>query len=152
MFWMFFEELRFFGVRQLILWVILLWMHIFSALYDPCGSLYDEVPYVWCRQGQYVWCRQGQYALSCPFVDICLCSYLFRDRITSRSRSGSRFRSRSGSRFVSRSRSRSRSSSRSRSRSRYRQAAAPTPPFDRIQKTCIRIPIRLSCFCFDVGS
>ena len=34
----FFEELGFFGARQMIPWVILLWMHIFSALCDPWGS------------------------------------------------------------------------------------------------------------------
>ena len=34
----FFQELGFFGARQMIPWVILLWMHIFSSLCDPWGS------------------------------------------------------------------------------------------------------------------
>ena len=37
-----FEELGFFGARQMIPWVILLQMHIFSALCDPWGSCDDE--------------------------------------------------------------------------------------------------------------
>ena len=46
MFWTFFEELGFFGVRQMIPWVILLQMHPLTALYDPFGSCYDKVPSV----------------------------------------------------------------------------------------------------------
>ena len=42
----FFEQLRIFGVRQMILCVILLQMHPLTALYDPFGSCYDEVPSV----------------------------------------------------------------------------------------------------------
>ena len=44
MFWPFFEELGFFGVRQMIPWVILLQMHPLTALCDPFGSCYDKVP------------------------------------------------------------------------------------------------------------
>ena len=40
----FFEELGFFGVRQMIPWVILLQMHPLTALCDPFGSCYDKVP------------------------------------------------------------------------------------------------------------
>ena len=43
---MFFEELGFFGARQMIPWVILLQMHPLTALYDPSGSCYDKVPSV----------------------------------------------------------------------------------------------------------
>ena len=46
MFLMFFEELGFFGMRQMIPWVILLQMDPLAALYDPFGSCYDKVPSV----------------------------------------------------------------------------------------------------------
>ena len=46
-----FEQLGFFGLRQMIPWVILLQMHPLTALYDPFGSCYDKVPFVWNRQG-----------------------------------------------------------------------------------------------------
>ena len=49
MFLMFFEELGFFGMRQMIPWVILLQMDPLAALYDPFGSCYDKVPSVAVR-------------------------------------------------------------------------------------------------------
>ena len=55
MFWMFFEELGFFGVRQMILWVILLQMHPLTALYDPLGSCYDKVLYSMQPAAKQLW-------------------------------------------------------------------------------------------------
>ena len=49
MFWTFFEELGFFGVRQMIPWVILLQMHPLTALCDPFGLCYDRVSSVAVR-------------------------------------------------------------------------------------------------------
>ena len=42
--WTFLRRCLFFGVRQIILWVFLLRMYIFSALYDPWGQCYDQLP------------------------------------------------------------------------------------------------------------
>ena len=53
MFLMFFEELGFFGMRQMIPWVILLQMDPLAALYDPFGSCYDKVPSV--AGGEAAW-------------------------------------------------------------------------------------------------
>ena len=49
---MFFEELGFFGVRQMIPWVILLQIHLLASLCDPFGSCYDKVPSV---AGEAAW-------------------------------------------------------------------------------------------------
>ena len=45
MFWPFFEELGFFGVRQMIPWVILLQIHPLTALYDPFDLAHVMIRY-----------------------------------------------------------------------------------------------------------